>query len=840
MEKKLVLIDGHSILNRAFYGIPDLTNSEGIHTNAVYGFLNILLKILGEEQPEYLTVAFDVKHPTFRHEMYKEYKGTRSGMPKELVEQVPIIKEILQAMEIEIVEMPGFEADDILGSYAYRAQADGMVVSLISGDRDTLQIATDKIRIRIPKTKKTGTITQDYYAKDVEEAYGVTPKEFIDVKALMGDPSDNIPGVPGIGEKTATALIQKYGSIEEAYAHVEEVTPNRAKESLKEHFDLAQLSKDLATIRLNLDIEYNWKQAEIHNIFTPAAYELCKRYEFKNILSQFELEEDKSENSELITLDKVSFNQIIDQLKQTDIFAFSGSLGEKKKGRSQQLIVEFATKDKEYQYVVEYNEETVNEIQQVVDQLIELPMQKVSPNLKSLVQLFHLPDDCNIFDLKLAAYLVNPLKAEYEFTIKEAIETYGLLREQLETMEMMDLYETIELPLLYVLEEMTKTGIQVQLDELQQFSRELQTRILELEKEIYQQAEEEFNINSPKQLGVILFEKLQLPHGKKTKTGYSTAVDILDKLKIEAPIVGDILEYRQLTKLKSTYADGLGNFIGSDGRIHGVFHQTITATGRLSSTEPNLQNIPIRMELGRKIRKAFVPKENFVFIDADYSQIELRLLAHMSEDEALIQAYSQAHDIHRMTASQVFHIPFDEVTNTQRSNAKAVNFGIVYGISAFGLSRDLEIPVKEAAEYIERYFATYPKIKTFLDGLVEQAKETGYAKTIYGRRRPVPELLSSNFMQRGFGERIAMNSPIQGTAADIIKLAMLKVAKRLAKEKLESKLVLQVHDELLIEASKSEIEQVRRILQEEMGQVVSLRVPLEIDVHEGKNWYEAK
>jgi len=840
MEKKLVLIDGHSILNRAFYGIPDLTNSEGIHTNAVYGFLNILLKILGEEQPEYLTVAFDVKHPTFRHEMYKEYKGTRSGMPKELVEQVPIIKEILQAMGIKIVEMPGFEADDILGSYAYKAQEDGMVVSLISGDRDTLQIATDKIRIRIPKTKKTGTVTQDYYAKDVEDAYGVTPKEFIDVKALMGDPSDNIPGVPGIGEKTATALIQKFGCIEEAYAHVEEITPNRAKESLKEHFDLAQLSKDLATIRLNLDIEYNWKQAEIHNIFTPAAYVLCKRYEFKNILSQFELEEDKLENSELITLDKVSFNQIVDQLKQSDIFAFSGSLGEKKKGRSQQLIVEFATKDKEYQYVVEYNEETVNEIQQVVDQLIELPMQKVSPNLKSLVQLFHLPDDRKIFDLKLAAYLVNPLKAEYEFTIKEAIETYGLLKEQLETMEMMDLYETIELPLLYVLEEMSKTGIQVQLEELQQFSRELQTRILELEKEIYQQAEEEFNINSPKQLGVILFEKLQLPHGKKTKTGYSTAADILDKLKIEAPIVGDILEYRQLTKLKSTYADGLGNFIGADGRIHGVFHQTITATGRLSSTEPNLQNIPIRMELGRKIRKAFVPKENFVFIDADYSQIELRLLAHMSEDEALIQAYHQANDIHRMTASQVFHIPFDEVTNTQRSNAKAVNFGIVYGISAFGLSRDLEIPVKEAAEYIERYFATYPKIKTFLDELVEQAKETGYAKTIYGRRRPVPELLSSNFMQRGFGERIAMNSPIQGTAADVIKLAMIKVARRLKNENLESKLVLQVHDELLIEASKTEIEQVKKILQEEMGQVVSLRVPLEIDVHEGKNWYEAK
>lgn len=840
MEKKLVLIDGHSILNRAFYGIPDLTNSEGIHTNAVYGFLNILLKILGEEQPEYLTVAFDVKHPTFRHEMYKEYKGTRKGMPQELVEQVPIIKEILQAMDIKIVELPGYEADDILGSYAYKAQEDGMVVSLISGDRDTLQIATDKIRIRIPKTKKTGTIIEDYYAKDVEEALGVTPKEFIDVKALMGDPSDNIPGVPGIGDKTATALIQKYGSIEEAYANVEEVTPNRARESLKANYDLAVLSKDLATIRLHLDLDYNWKQAELHNIYTPAAYELCKKYEFKNLLSKFEMEECAPETCGLISLDQEGFNQIRDKIKDTRIFALSARLAQQKKGRSQQLIVELASKDEGYEYTVEYNEDAIKEIQIVVDQLMDLPIQKVSPNLKSMVQLFHITEDRDIFDLKLAAYLVNPLKADYEFTITETIENYQLLKEQLENMEMMDLYQTIELPLLYVIEDMSKIGIQVQLEELQQFSRELQTRIEELEKTIYEQANEEFNINSPKQLGVILFEKLQLPHGKKTKTGYSTAADILEKLKVEAPIVGDILEYRQLAKLKSTYADGLGNFVRPDGRIHGVFHQTITATGRISSTDPNLQNIPIRMELGRKIRKAFVPKENFVFIDADYSQIELRLLAHMSGDEALISAYSEEQDIHRMTASQVFHIPFDEVTNTQRSNAKAVNFGIVYGISAFGLSRDLEIPVKEAAEYIERYFATYPKIKVFLDGLVEKAKETGYSETLYGRRRPVPELSSSNFMQRGFGERIAMNSPIQGTAADIIKLAMLKVAKRLETEKLESKLVLQVHDELLIEAKKTEVDKVRKILQEEMGQVVQLRVPLEIDVHEGKNWYEAK
>ena len=838
MSKKLVLIDGHSILNRAFYGVPDLTNSEGTHTNAVYGFLNIMLKILNEEQPEYLIVAFDVKHPTFRHEMFAEYKGTRSKMPPELVQQVPIMKELLKAMGIHIVEQAGVEADDILGSYASKAQSEGMDVCLVSGDRDTLQIASDRILIRIPKTKKTGTIVENYYAQDVKEAYGVTPVEFIDVKALMGDASDNIPGVPGIGEKTATAIIQSYGSIENAYEHVEEIKPNKARESLRENYQQALLSKDLATIRTNLDLDYEWSHALLGQIFTKQAYELFKKYEFKNLLNKFdEIEEDQALAYQSIALDKV--DKALQQCSQASLIGISVERIQPSKSECR-IQFQFATEEAGYLYEAEDNQTEWERITEWVKTICSFGRTIVSPNLKSVVQVCHIPEQKELYDCKLAAYLLNPLRSEYQITLDSAIHEWQSYKEQLMDAQMWDLYCEIELPLLFVLEEMTAIGIQVQPQELIDFSEELQIRIVELEKQIYQLAGEEFNINSPKQLGVILFEKLQLPHGKKTKTGYSTSADILDKLRVEAPIVSDILEYRQLTKLKSTYADGLGNYIAKDGRIHGIFHQTIAATGRISSTEPNLQNIPIRMELGRKIRKAFVPKPGFVFVDADYSQIELRVLAHMSQDEELIQAYKTAQDIHRITASQVFHIPFDEVTGLQRRNAKAVNFGIVYGISAYGLSQDLEISVKEASEYIESYFATYPKIKEFLDKLVADAKEQGYAKTLYLRRRPVPELLSSNFMQRSFGERIAMNSPIQGTAADIIKLAMIQVTRRFQKENMESRLVLQVHDELLIEAKIEEVEQVKLILEEEMGQVVHLDVPLEIDVHEGKNWYDAK
>ena len=838
MSKKLVLIDGHSILNRAFYGVPDLTNSEGVHTNAIYGFLNIMLKILSEEQPEYLIVAFDVKHPTFRHEMFPEYKGTRSKMPPELSQQVPIMKEILKAMDIHIVEQAGVEADDILGSYANKAEEDGLIVSLVSGDRDTLQIATDKIQIRIPKTKKTGTIVENYYSKDVIETYGVTPTEFIDVKALMGDSSDNIPGVPGIGEVRATSIIKEFGSIENAYAHIDEVKPNKARESLKENYEQAVMSKDLATIRKFLELDYNWDHAVLDNIYTKQAYELFKKYEFKNLLNKFQ--DQKEDQARLY--ERISIQQIEDSIqkcKDASLIGVSVERIEQSKTETR-IQFHFATKDVGFMYETQDGKEERQQIASWVDEILRLKSTVVSPNLKSVVQICRTPERDNLFDCKLAAYLLNPLRSEYVISLDGAIHEWEMYRQQLVETQMWDLYCNIELPLLFVLEEMTTVGIQVQPQELKDFSEELQIRILELEKQIYSLAGEEFNINSPKQLGVILFEKLQLPHGKKTKTGYSTSAEILEKLKLEAPIVSDILEYRQLTKLKSTYADGLGNYVQEDGRIHGIFHQTITATGRISSTEPNLQNIPIRMELGRMIRKAFVPKNGFVFVDADYSQIELRVLAHMSKDEALIQAYKTEQDIHRITASQVFHIPFDEVTGLQRRNAKAVNFGIVYGISAYGLSQDLEISVKEASEYIESYFATYPKIKDFLDRLVADAKENGYATTLYQRRRPVPELSSSNFMQRNFGERIAMNSPIQGTAADIIKLAMIQVSRRLKKEKMESRLVLQVHDELLIEARLDEVGRVKEILEEEMGQVVRLDVPLEIDVHEGKNWYEAK
>lgn len=838
MSRKLVLIDGHSILNRAFYGVPDLTNSEGIHTNAVYGFLNIMLKILGEEHPECLIVAFDVKHPTFRHEMFPDYKGTRSKMPGELSQQVPIMKEMLKAMGIHIVEQAGVEADDILGSYARKAQEDGMIVSLVSGDRDTLQIATDKIQIRIPKTKKTGTVVENYYAKDVKEQYGVTPTEFIDVKALMGDASDNIPGVPGIGEKTATALIQMFGNIEKAYEHIDEVKPNRARESLKENYDLAVLSKDLATIRQYLELDYDWNKAELGNIYTPEAFELCKKYEFKNLLSKFQISEPEISQN-LLKIEAEEISSSIQKFKNVPMMGVEVEKIQLPKEKPF-LRFQFGTSELMYLYEVEDHLSEREKIGSWLEELLRICDKLISPNLKSVVHLCQIKKPDHLWDCRLAAYLINPLRSEYDITLVEALRDWEMYEQQLRDSEMWDLYCKIELPLLFVLEDMTRAGIQVQQEELREFSKDLQTKIVELEKRIFQQAGEEFNVNSPKQLGTILFEKLQLPHGKKTKTGYSTSAEILDKLKVEAPIVADILEYRQLSKLKSTYADGLGNYIGEDGRIHGIFHQTIAATGRISSTEPNLQNIPIRMELGRMIRKAFVPKEGFVFVDADYSQIELRVLAHMSEDEALIGAYRMAQDIHRITASQVFHIPFDEVTSLQRRNAKAVNFGIVYGISSYGLSQDLEISVKEASEYIDSYFATYPKIKEFLDKLVQDAKENGYAKTLYARRRPVPELSSSNFMQRSFGERIAMNSPIQGTAADIIKLAMIQVVNRFKNENMESQLVLQVHDELLIEAKIEEVERVKTILEEEMGQVVSLNVPLEIDVHEGKNWYDAK
>lgn len=876
MSEKIVLIDGHSILNRAFFGVPPLTNSEGLHTNAVYGFLNIMFKILDEEKPDYLTVAFDRSEPTFRHQMFDAYKGTRKPMAQELREQVPVMKEVLQAMGITIVEKPGYEADDLLGTIAGMAEAQGMDVSLISGDRDLLQLATDKVKIRIPKTKRTGTEIEDYYAADVVERYQVTPKEFIDVKALMGDSSDNIPGVPGIGEKTATNLIVAYKSIENAYAHLEEITPKRAKTNLEEHYDMAQMSKTLATIEVHAPIEFDMEAAKLTDLYTPEAYVYMKRLEFKNMLTRFS--DDMSQN------DLEKYFHVYHELDEIQNFFDGFSAKEaavsffEDAGTVYGLAVAESNQNVAYLtcggFVTEgYLEEQAQKLCDGLDTL-------VTPDLKGLLKHVRVTETKNCIDTTIAAYLLNPLKNEYTYDdlakdilgqmVPSQVDLLGKLKikkaadekpealellacyqaytciaakdqllEQLEEHGMKKLYDEIEMPLVFVLADMEKEGVRAEKAELESYGAQLTGRIAELETSIYEKAGETFNINSPKQLGVILFEKLQMPNGKKTKTGYSTAADVLERLAPDYPIVSEILEYRQLTKLKSTYADGLALCIAPDGRIHSTFNQTITATGRISSTEPNLQNIPIRMELGRLIRKVFVPKDGYVFIDADYSQIELRVLAHMSGDQNLIAAYQHAEDIHRITASQVFHTPLEEVTDLQRRNAKAVNFGIVYGISSFGLSQDLSITRKEAEGYIASYFETYPGIKTFLDRLVTDAKEKGYAETMFGRRRPVPELSSSNFMQRSFGERIAMNSPIQGTAADIIKIAMIRVKQRLDREQLKSKLILQVHDELLIEAAADEEEYVKTLLAEEMRHAADLAVTLEVDVQFGKNWFEA-
>ncbi len=879
MCEKILLIDGHSILNRAFYGLPDLTNSEGLHTGAVYGFLNILFKVLGEEKTEYLAVAFDRSEPTFRHAKYPEYKGTRKPMPQELKEQIPLLKEMLEKMGITTVSLAGFEADDILGTLAKKGEEKGMDVIILSGDRDLLQLATKKTMIRLPRTAKGQTVIEDYKEDQVQERYLVTPAQIIELKALMGDAADNIPGIPGVGEKTATRLLVEYGSIENAFSHVEEISQKRARESLRENYQIAQLSKELATIRTNSPIEFEQEKFQLGNIFTKEAYELCRKLDFRNFLLKFdpaEVNENTMEQDFFTCNDLEGCEALFEKAGHAEAVGIA-LLWDKEGVYGAGL----ALGEAEMYYVPVEGMVTAAYLSDKIGRLGKNTT-VCSMDIKTMLKRADLTPDASVFDCGIAAYLLNPLKSTYTYeelakdyldgkllpgkeellgkiSLKKAWEedmpelehlacymaytafaTRAPLKAKLQETGMWKVYTEIELPLVFTLDSMEKWGIEVKGEELKNYGEKLTVRIHELEKLIWQQAGEEFNINSPKQLGVILFEKMAIPGGKKTKTGYSTSADILEKLASENPIINDILEYRQLTKLKSTYADGLGAVIEKDGRIHSTFNQTITATGRISSTEPNLQNIPVRMELGRLIRKVFVPEAGFVFLDADYSQIELRVLAHMSGDEKLIKAYREAEDIHRLTASQVFHIPLEEVTPLQRRNAKAVNFGIVYGISSFGLSQDLSITRKEAAAYIQKYFETYPSIKGFLDGLVEQGKEKGYVSTMFGRRRPVPELKSSNFMQRSFGERVAMNSPIQGTAADIIKIAMNRVYKRLLDEKLRSRLVLQVHDELLIETWKDEIPQVSRILEEEMKGAANLAVELEVDMHQGNNWYEAK
>ena len=871
MSEKILLIDGHSILNRAFYGIPDLTNADGLHTNAVYGFLNIMFKVLEEEKPEYLTVAFDVHAPTFRHKMYEEYKGTRKPMAEELRQQVPVIKEVLQTMGVKIVEKEGLEADDILGTLSKRCEDAGMEAVVLSGDRDLLQLATQHVKIRIPKTKQGRTEVEDYYEEDVKERYQVTPSEFIDLKALMGDSSDNIPGVPSIGEKTATKIIVEYGSIENAYEHVDELKPPRASKALKEHYDMAQMSKVLATIEVQADFPYAVEDARLGNLYTPEAYAMFQKLQFKNLLGRFDVDasvnalEDyfkqissKDEAEKIIREASQSEMAGISIFRQTKnvlpLFADAAGIGG--------IAVAYGKKKI---YILTTGENMdASYLMEAVERIAAGTKMFSMFDIKEILHHIKIEDPTRCFDARVAAYLLNPLKNDYTYedvareqmdlmidektdeVIKAGYEAYTAyaciepLTEKLQEMNMKKLFDEIEMPLVFTLYDMEAAGVRIEAEALKFYGDQLGNKIVELEAAIYELAGETFNINSPKQLGIVLFDHMGLPNGKKTKTGYSTAADVLDKLAPDYPVVSMILEYRQLTKLKSTYADGLANYIGEDGRIHGKFNQTITATGRISSTEPNLQNIPVRMELGRLIRKVFVPQEGYTFVDADYSQIELRILAHCSDDQQLIQAYREAQDIHRLTASQVFHVPFDEVTDQLRRNAKAVNFGIVYGISSFGLSQDLSISRKEAAEYIDKYFETYPGIKKFLDDAVAHAKEEGYVTTLYGRRRPVPELSSSNFMQRNFGERVAMNAPIQGTAADIMKIAMNGVNRAFKEKQMKSRIVIQVHDELLIEAKTEELEEVQRILKAEMEQAAELHVPLVIDMHTGENWYEAK
>lgn len=851
--EKLLLVDGHSILNRAYYGVPHLTNSKGLHTNAIYGFLNILFKVLDDEKPDYIMVAFDLSAPTFRHKIFDAYKGTRKPMDDELRQQVPVMKEVLKSMGIVLMEKEGYEADDILGTMSKRAEADGLNVCILSGDRDLLQLASDKIKIKLPHTVKGKTTVEDMYAKDVLEKYQVSPAGIIELKALMGDSSDNIPGVPRVGEKTATELVVKYGNIENLKEHLDEITKKALHQTLVDNFEMAEMSKILATINVEAPIDYDYKQSKNENLYTKEAYEFFKELEFKNLLNRFDDNTNTSKRN-IIEITKISeAKSLFDNAKVADKSAFiidiinndilSGNnnltplelmmMGDTLPKRSIKSI-SIVLDDKNI-YLIK-----CDGCKDLLIDYIKTANGKVfTLNLKDELFVLEIELVKNLHDISILSYVIDPTRGKYEYDIEQIYDQGDKFLEEIDSLGCKDLYFEIEQPLTYTLYRMENEGILIKPKNLFEYGQSLSVRIDELKKSICEQAGEEFNINSPKQLGQILFEKMGIEGGKKTSTGaYSTSAEVLEELSISVPFVKDVLEYRTLSKLKSTYADGLSAFIDHENKIHTSFQQTVTATGRLSSTDPNLQNIPIRMELGRSIRKVFVPHEGNVFIDADYSQIELRLLAHMSGDKDMIGDFNSGKDIHAATASKVFGVDFDMVTPLQRRNAKAVNFGIVYGISAFGLAKDIGISRKEASEFIESYFETYKEIHSFLDGLKNSAKENGYSVTMYGRRRPIPELKEKRTMQ--FGERVAMNAPIQGSAADIMKIAMINVERALKDAGLSAKMLLQVHDEILIEAPAIEEEQVKKILKDEMEGAAKLLVPLVADIHTGLNWYDAK
>lgn len=865
--KKLLILDSNSILNRAFYGVRYLSAKDGTPTNAIYGFLNILLKLIKEQEPDYICAAFDVKAPTFRHKQYEGYKAQRKPMPEGLAAQMPLAKDVLRAMGVTILEKEGYEADDIIGTVARLCEESEISCFIATGDKDDLQLASDKTKVILTVTKSGYNETIIYDDKAVKEKYHVTPTEFIDVKALMGDPSDNIPGVKGVGEKTAMSLIEKHHSIEYIYENIDGIGLKGAMlQKMKDGREMAFMSKELATINRNTPIEFNAEECVFDGFENNGElYEILKRLELNSIIKKLDLSGgDNVKENEDIFKDfsyQVGDKNMISSDKVTVVLDFDGdNISSAAVGAGNNAVV-------------------LNEQDDIKELLEDDSIAKVMFDVKeAIVKLNGRIDIKNISDdTAIAAYLVDPAKNEYTIE-KLASEYFGTVIEKPEVkqLSLLDdvetdrseylakcavalgvlnerigdkikengqekLYQEVELPLVTVLAHLEINGFLVDDNQLKEFADKLGEKIDALTNEIYMLAGEEFNINSPKQLGVILFEKLELKPVKKTKTGYATNADVLEKLRDKHPIVNFIMEYRQLAKLKSTYCDGLTAVVNPNThRIHSVFTQTVTVTGRLSSTEPNLQNIPTRTELGREIRKMFVAKDGYVLVDADYSQIELRVLAHIANDETMINAFRNNEDIHAVTASQVLGIPLEDVTKEQRSSAKAVNFGIVYGIGEFSLAQDLHISVKEAKAYIESYLEKYHGVRNYMESIKEQAKKDGYVKTMLNRIRYIPELKSPNYNIRQFGERVALNTPIQGTAADIIKLAMVRVDNRLINEGLKSKLILQVHDELIVEAHKDEVDKVKQILSEEMQGAMELNVPLKVDMSTGHSWYDAK
>ena len=907
---KLVLIDGNSILNRAFYGIMGskmLTTKDGKYTNAVYGFLAILFKVLDDIKPDYIAVAFDLKAPTTRHKLYEGYKANRKGMPNELAEQMPIVKEILTDMNITIIEKETYEADDILGTLSKKAEKKDIEVVIVSGDRDTFQLASNKVTIRIPHTK-LGKTEVDYFDETaIIDKYGIKPNQLIEVKGLMGDTSDNIPGVSGIGEKTALELIKTYKTIDNLYKAIDEGKDNlkpKAKEKLINDRDMAFLSKTLGTINRDVPLENKIEDLKIKEWNKEKVTQKFKELNFNRFMERFNLKEEISEESidlnkdlfetEILNLKNSKLDKVLEKIRKEGKIVFS-VLTEKSEDtekiipkKIKQISIYMQKENKVYSIEVSNEKEFTEKFREILE---NSKIQKFGHDLAEDYVIFKqlgITTEAIFYDVKIAAYDINPtdkytienLSVEYlNLYIDEYLEKRGITKEKnkqidlftgiedennydaikndlysyciskiydvtskkLEEENLLDLFNNIEMPLVQVLGEMQFNGMPIDKDELVAFGNKLKEQIESLKQEIYKSVGEEFNINSTQQLGKILFEKLKLPVYKKTKTGYSTDSDILEKLLQEHPVIEKLLEYRSLVKLNSTYVEGLIPYINpKTQRIHSYFHQTITATGRISSTEPNLQNIPTRFEQGKQIRKAFNTKEKNIFIDADYSQIELRVLAHISKDEHMTDAFKNNEDIHKQAASKVLGIPVEKVTKEQRGEAKAVNFGIVYGISDYGLAQQLGITNKKAKEYIKQYLEKYNGVKSFMDNIVEKAKEEGYVETLFHRRRYIPELKSNNYMIRQFGSRAAMNTPIQGTAADIMKIAMINVFKKLQEEKLEAKLVLQIHDELIIECNENIKQKVKEILQDCMENAAKLSVPLKVETSEANSWYDVK